>query len=108
MIASAGLLYLGLFALAAAMDRHRRVLAGPWHRPAIAPLLAPLGWCLLALSLLSIAPVWKGGVGLVSWCGLLPLVGGVVMLGLTYRPAWLRPGLAAAALLILAGLVLRT
>jgi hypothetical protein len=107
MIVTAGLLYLGLFALAASMDRHRRALAGPWHQPAVAPLLAPGGWCLLVLSLCSITPLWQGGVGLVSWCGLLPLVGGLLMLGLTYRPAWLRPGLVVAGLLILAGLILR-
>lgn len=106
MIATAGILYLGLFALAAGMDRHRRVLAGPWHRPSVAPLLAPAGWCLLGASLLSTASYWQGGVGLVSWCGLLPLVGGVIMLGFTYRPTWLRPGLAVAALLIPVGLVL--
>ncbi|NWK97658.1 DUF3325 domain-containing protein [Sphingobium lactosutens] len=107
MIVTAGLLYLGLFALAASMDRHRRVISGPWQQPAVTPLLAPAGWCLLALSLFSIAPLWQGGVGLVSWCGLLPLIGGIIMLGLTYRPAWLQPGLVVACLFILAGIVLR-
>ncbi|WP_325233724.1 DUF3325 domain-containing protein [Sphingobium sp.] len=107
MISSAGFLYLGLFALAASMDRHRRTLAGPWHRPPVAPLLAPTGWCLLGLSLLSIAPGWHGGIGLVNWCGLLPLVAGIMMLGLTYRPEWLRPGLVVALLLIAAGAMLR-
>ncbi|HUD94083.1 DUF3325 domain-containing protein [Sphingobium sp.] len=107
MILAIGLLYLGLFTLAANMDRHRRTLAGPWHQPSIAPVLAPLGWCLIALSLLSIARVWNGGVALVSWCGLLPLIGSVIMLGLTFRPAWLKLGLAMAMLFVMTGLILR-
>lgn len=103
MIATAGLLYLGLFAIAANMDRHRRAMPGPWQDAAVAPILAPAGWTLLALSLLSIVPVWNGGVGLVSWCGLLPLIGGVLMLGLTYRAHWLRIALIPALMLVIAG-----
>jgi hypothetical protein len=106
MIATAGLLYLGLFALAASMDRHRRALAGPWHRAAVAPMLAPVGWCLLVASLLSILPDWKGGVGLVSWIGLLPLIGGGMLLGLSYRPGWL--GIGAGVALALVGMGLLT
>ena len=56
MIAAAGLLYLGLFAIAASMGRHRRALSGPWHQPATAPLLAPVGWCLILRSLLAMLP----------------------------------------------------
>lgn len=103
MIAAAGLLYLGLFAIAASMGRHRRALSGPWHQPATAPLLAPVGWCLILGSLLAMLPHWQGGVGLVSWIGLLPLLGGALLLGLSYRPRWLVHGAAAAALLSLAG-----
>ncbi len=103
MIAAAGLLYLGLFAIAASMGRHRRALSGPWHQPATAPLLAPVGWCLILRSLLAMLPHWQGGVGLVSWIGLLPLLGGALLLGLSYRPRWLVHGAAAAVLLSLAG-----
>lgn len=106
MIAMASLLYLGLFAIAASMNRHQRALDGPWQQSAIASTLAPAGWSLLALSLLSIAPVWNGGVGLVSWCGLLPLIGGGVMMGLTFRPDWLRIAVLPALALVVAGLFL--
>ena len=103
MIAAAGLLYLGLFLLASSMSRHQRALAGPWHQPAMAPLLAPVGWLLILASSMAMLPHWQGGIGLVSWLGLLPLLGGALLLGLSYRPRWLVHGAAAAVLLSLAG-----
>jgi len=100
-----GLLYLGLFALATGMARHKPALAGPWQQARFAPWRAPVGWTLLALSLSAALRDWEGGVGLVSWCGLLPIAGGALMLGFTYRPAWLRIGLAVALALVIAGLL---
>lgn len=95
-----GLLYLGLFALAAGMARHKPALAGPWQQARLRTWLHPVGWALLALSLLPAMGDWDGGVALVSWCGLLPVAGGALMLGLTYRPGWLRIGLGVALALI--------
>ena len=102
----AGLLYLGLFALAAAMQRHRKALAGPWHGPTWAPLLAPGGWALLGLSLLPVVARWDNGVALVSWVGLLTVAGALILLGLTYRPHWLSRGLIAAIVILILGLIL--
>jgi hypothetical protein len=105
-MAMAGLLYLGLFALAAAMQRHRKALAGPWHGPTWAPLLAPGGWMLLGLSLLLVAARWDNGLALVSWIGLLTVAGALVLMGLTYRPHWLSRGLIAAVVIVILGLIL--
>ena len=103
MIAAAGLLYLGLFLLASSMSRHQRALAGPWHQPAMAPLLAPVGWLLILASLMAMLPHWQGRIGLVSWLGLLPLVGGLLLLGLSYRPHWLKQGAAGAIAVVILG-----
>ncbi|WP_370310359.1 DUF3325 family protein [Sphingobium abikonense] len=105
MIAAAGLLYLGLFALAASMNRHQRALAGPWHQPGAAPLLAPGGWLLILCSLIAMLPHWQGGIGLVSWIGLLPLVGGLLLLGLSYRPRCLVQGLGGAIAIVILGIM---
>ena len=62
-----------------------------------------LCYLLTCRSVHEVLPHWQGGVGLVSWIGLLPLLGGALLLGLSYRPRWLVHGAAAAVLLSLAG-----
>ena len=76
----AGLLYIGFFALAAAMTRHGPALLGA--------ILAG-----------------ADGIGIVTWCGLLPLMAGAVLLALTYGPRLARGGLLVALALMVAGAV---
>jgi hypothetical protein len=104
MMASAGLLYLALFALAARMNRHRAVLLGPWQRRAFVPHLALAGWLLLALSLAGLWATADAGMALVEWIGLLALLSGGVTLCITYAPGVARAGVAAALALVLTGL----
>jgi hypothetical protein len=82
----AGLLYLGMFALAAAMSRHASALLGRWHAPARAAHLSRAGWALIALSLAAalLTPDWSRA--LVMWFGLAPLTAGIVLLSLTFTP----------------------
>jgi hypothetical protein len=96
---AAALLYLGLFALAAAMPRHAPALLGRWQHHSAARHAAALGWGVIALSLVMVltAPGWP--IALVTWIGLATLAAGVVLLGLTYAPALPR---AAAVLAVLA------
>jgi hypothetical protein len=106
MMLTAGLLYLSLFALAARMQRHRPVLLGGWQKRSFVPHLDMAGWICFALSLLSLLRHSDPGTALVSWVGLLALLGGVVMLGMTYRPALPRMGVPVALAMILLGLIL--
>lgn len=100
-----GLLYLALFALAGRMQRHRPVLLDRWHRRPWVAHLEWAGWTLLALSLLSLLLWTDAGMALVAWIGLLPLLGAVVMLGMTYRPAVSRAAVPIATALAIAGLL---
>lgn len=105
MMATIGLLYLSLFALAARMQRHRPVLLAAWQKRPFVAHLELGGWTLFGLSLLSLW-LWPDvGMALVAWIGLLPLLGGVLLLGMTYRPAVPRAGVPLAALLLVAGLL---
>ena len=106
MILTIGLLYLSLFALAARMQRHRPVLLGAWQRHAFVGYLEPGGWTLMGLSLLSLWLWHDVGMALVAWVGLLPLMTGIVLLGMTYRPAFPRAAVPIAAMLIVAALLL--
>lgn len=97
------LAYSGLFALAWAMDRHRRQLA-PGVKPGrqLSHLFRLLGWTALALSLWA---AWCGlgpGVGLTQWFGLLSLAALILVLQLTYLPRsvpWSSLALGLAVLL---------
>jgi hypothetical protein len=104
MMVSAGILYLALFALAARMQRHRAVLLGPWQNKGFVPHMELAGWVLLGLSLASLWRTADPGMALVGWTGLLALLGGGVVLGMTYRPAVARLGVPAALAMVLLGL----
>ncbi|WP_196221869.1 DUF3325 family protein [Sphingobium sp. CAP-1] len=106
MMLTAGLLYLSLFALAARMQRHRPVLLGSWHKRPFVRHMEWAGWLLFALSLLSLWRSADPGMALVAWVGLLALLGGGIMLGMTYRPTWPRMGVPVASIMILSGLIL--
>lgn len=104
-MATIGLVYLALFALAARMQRHRPILLGAWQRRPFVAHLELAGWTLLGLSVLSLW-LWQDvGMALVAWIGLLPLLGGVVVLGMTYRPTLPRAAVPVAAALVIAGLM---
>jgi hypothetical protein len=105
MTVTIGLLYLALFALAGRMQRHRPVLLARWQQRSFVGHLELAGWALLALSLLSLWLWADVGMALVAWIGLLPLLGGVVVLGMTYRPTVARAGVPVAAALTIAGLL---
>jgi hypothetical protein len=100
---AAGLLYLGLFALAAAMPRHAPDLLGRWNTPALATRLPVIGWTLVLLSLAAslLTPDWPRA--LVTWFGLAPLMAGIVLLGLTFRTNLAQSAALAAAGLVVAG-----
>jgi len=102
----AGLLYLGMFALAAAMSRHAPVLLGRWHAPARVARLPLAGWALVALSLVAtlLTPDWSRA--LVTWFGLAPLTAGVVVLSLTFAPPLARVGVVLAVALAFVGLAM--
>ena len=101
----AGLLYIGFFALAAAMTRHGPALLGPWQRHGLTRHLSLLGWSAIALSLLGAILAGADGIGVVTWCGLLPMMAGAVLLALTYGPRLARGGLLVALALMVAGAV---
>ena len=83
MIASAALLYLGLFLLAGRMQRHHAVLLGPWRDVARRTPMDLAGWGLMLLSLASLARAGEWSFAIVAWIGLLTAVSIViVVLGL--------------------------
>lgn len=96
MIATAALLYLGLFLLAGRMQRHQAILLGPWRDVAKRTPMDLAGWGILLLSLASLARAGEWSFAVVAWIGLSMAVGAVMVMGITYRPALLR-GLALAA-----------
>lgn len=101
---TAGLLYLGLFALAAGMARHAPALLGGWSAAPLAGRLPAIGWTLVALSLLATLAAADWPVALVRWVGLLPAMAGIILLGLTYHTSIPRAGVVVAAGLVLLGL----
>jgi hypothetical protein len=100
-LAILGLLYLGMFALAAGMSRHGPPLLGAQGKLAWLRHPARYGWALIAVSALLAIFARDGGQALVLWFGAIPLVSAVILLGLTYRPAIARACVGFAALLIL-------
>lgn len=105
MTASAGLLYLALFALAAHKQRHRPALLGPWERKAFVPHLDLAGWLLMLVSLLSLYPADDIGMAFVGWIGLVAAVACLVTLGMTYGPSLVQSGVAVALAMIIFGLL---
>lgn len=100
---AAGLLYLGLFALAASMSRHADLLPPHW-RPGRSSLQG-VAWFLILLSLA--AALWSSDwpMRLITWIGLAPLAAGLILLGLTYGVRWARIAAALAAVLVVAGVI---
>lgn len=103
----AGLLYLGLFALAASMSRHAQLVPAQWRSATHGNRLRGAGWLLVLVSLIMAlwSPDWP--MRLLAWIGLAPIAGGIVALGLTYDVRWARIAASLAFLLIFAGLVVR-
>ncbi len=102
-LAITGLLYLGMFALAAGMSRHGDPLLGAQAKLAALRHPARYGWALLVLSFLLACLAHDGGQTLVFWFGFIPLASAILVLGITYRPAIPRICVPIAALLVLAG-----
>ena len=103
----AGLLYLGLFALAASMSRHAQLVPAQWRSATHGNRLQGAGWLLVLVSLIMAlgSPDWP--IRLLAWIGLVPAAGGIVALGLTYDVRWARIAASLALLLVFAGLVVR-
>jgi hypothetical protein len=103
----AGLLYLGLFALAASMSRHAQLVPIQWRAATHDDRLRGAGWLLVLASL--VVALWSADwpMRLLAWIGLVPAAGGIVALGLTYDVRWARTAALLALLLVFAGLVLR-
>ena len=100
-MAITGLLYLGMFSLAAGMSRHAASLLGPQAKHIALRHPARFGWTLVALSFLIACFARDGGRALVLWFGLIPFVGAIVLLGLSYRPAVPRAMVPVAMLMVL-------
>lgn len=101
-LAIIGLLYLGMFALAAGVSRHRPALLGAQAESGLLRHPARQSWALVTLSALLAIFARDGGQALVLWFGAIPLVSAILLLGLTYRPAVPRACVPLAALLVLA------
>lgn len=101
-LALTGLLYLGMFALAAGMSRHGPPLLGAQEKLPALRHPARYGWALITISALLAIFAHDGGQALVLWFGLVPFASAIVLLGLTYRPAVPRACVPVAALLVLA------
>lgn len=97
-----GLLYLGMFALAAGMSRHGPPLLGPQGKHSWLRYPSRYGWALVALSALLAIFSRDGGQALVLWFGMIPLASAITLLGLTFRPAVARACVPIAILLVLA------
>jgi hypothetical protein len=103
----AGLLYLGLFAMAASMSRHAQLVPAQWPPAAHGNRLQGAGGLLVLASL--VVALWSADwpMRLLAWIGLAPVAGGIVALGLTYGIRWARTAALLALLLVFAGLVSR-
>lgn len=101
----AGLLYLGLFALAASMNRHAELLPAQWWTAKHGDRVR-IAWFLILMSL--VAALWSADwpMRLLAWVGLAPVAGGIVLLGLTYGVGWARITAPFAILLVLVGIIL--
>ena len=100
---AAVLLYLGLFLLAAGMPRHADTLLGRRHIADLVPYAPALGWGLILLSLLAALAVRDWPRALVAWFGLMPVMAGTLLLGLTFGAGIARIGAVIAIGLAIAG-----
>jgi len=100
---AAGLLYLGLFVLAAGMPRHTDTLLGRRHIAHLIHYAPALGWSLILLSLLGALAVRDWPRALVAWFGLMPVMAGTLLLGLTFGAGIARTGAVFAVGLVIAG-----
>lgn len=103
MIAIAASLYLALFALAASMARHGPVLLGHRYLARRARFARLAGGLLLGASFAMVFATPDWSMALIDWCGLAPLLGGTVLLGLTYGAPIARGGAVVALLGLLVG-----
>lgn len=102
----AGLLYLGLFALAASMGRHEQLLPARWRPAERSGQLRIVAWLLILASL--VAALWSPdwATRLLTWIGLAAVAGGIVLLSLTYGVRWARLAAMLAVSLVVAGFLL--
>lgn len=103
----AGLLYLGLFAMAASMSRHAELVPAQWRSATYGNRLQRAGWLLVLTSLVVALVSVDWPMRLLAWIGLVPAAGGIVALGLTYGVRWARTAALLALLLVFAGLASR-
>lgn len=103
----AGLLYLGLCAMAASMGRHAQLVPAQWRSATHGNRLRGAGWLLVLASLAVALGSTDWPMRLLAWIGLVPAAGGIVALGLTYDVRWARIAASLALLLVFAGLVVR-
>ena len=88
---SLALAYLGFVALALAMPRHFAQLLGGKPAPWAPVVFRALGWALLALSLWPAVALWRLGVGISAWLGLLSVAAFCVGMSLSLiETAWPR------------------
>jgi hypothetical protein len=102
---AAGLLYLGLFALAASMSRHAELLPAHWRLAKRTDRVRLVAWLLVLASL--VAALWSLAwpIRLITWIGLTPIAGGIVLLAITYGLRWARITALLAIALVFAGIV---
>jgi len=102
---AAGLLYLGLFALAASMNRHAELLPVQWRLAKRGDRVRLAAWLLISASLAVAlwSPAWP--LRLLTWIGLTPVAGGIVLLAITYGLRWARITALLAIAMVFAGIV---
>lgn len=102
---AAGLLYLGLFALAASMSRYAELLPARWELAKRTDRVRLVAWLLVLASLVSAlwSPAWP--IRLITWIGLVPVAGGIVLLAIAYDMRWARIMALLAVALVFAGIV---
>jgi hypothetical protein len=105
LIASAGLLYLALYALAVAQPQHGDVLTARRLAVARRQQARFAGWLLLAASLLLALLTREPVNAALWWIGALPALGLPLVLARSYRPALARTGVRVAAIAAACGLV---
>ncbi|WP_220815401.1 DUF3325 domain-containing protein [Pseudomonas paralcaligenes] len=85
LLCALALSFVGLLALAAAMDRHQRDLAGRTFAARSGRLLRVAGWLLLMASTLPMVARWGALTGLLLWGALISLPAIALVLAITLR-----------------------